>query len=209
MSISCFQIDQIPDLSLNKYQSLADSGIEGVLKRHENFLRQWHGICNESATSFHLLYTYLPSEAIGHRLKLYFMLQGNTYNLQMVEPLLKSSPLSDFYTFKDSNLPNINFEAGVTLTKKERVADIFNPLTEGVTSVHYVPGWEMNADARLYDVFKMMETVSKSYSPISPCAFRVDMYPTSLTLETRSSLNPVLKALRGEMILSYLKILMV
>ena len=101
MSILCFQIDQIPDLSLNKYQSLADSGIEGVLKRHENFLRQWHGICNESATSFHLLYTYLPSEAIGHRLKLYFILQGNTYNLQMVEPLLKSSPLSDFYTFKD------------------------------------------------------------------------------------------------------------
>lgn len=205
MSILCFQIDQIPDLSLNKYQSLADSGIEGVLKRHENFLRQWHGICNESATSFHLLYTYLPSEAIGHRLKLYFMLQGNTYNLQMVEPLLKSSPLSDFYTFKDSDLPNVNFEAGVTLTKKERVADIFNPLTEGVASVHYVPGWEMNADARLYDVFKMMETVSQSYSPISPCAFRVDMYPTSLTLETRSSLNPVLKALRGENDIKLLK----
>lgn len=205
MSILCFQIDQIPDLSLNKYQSLADSGIEGVLKRHENFLRQWHGICNESATSFHLLYTYLPSEAIGHRLKLYFILQGNTYNLQMVEPLLKSSPLSDFYTFKDSNLPNVNFEAGVTLTKKERVADIFNPLTEGVTSVHYVPGWEMNADARLYDVFKMMETVSQSYSPISPCAFRVDMYPTSLTLETRSSLNPVLKSLRGENDIKLLK----
>ena len=205
MSILCFQIDQIPDLSLNKYQSLADSGIEGVLKRHENFLRQWHGICNESATSFHLLYTYLPSEAIGHRLKLYFMLQGNTYNLQMVEPLLKSSPLSDFYTFKDSDLPNVNFEAGVTLTKKERVADIFNPLTEGVTSVHYVPGWEMNADARLYDVFKMMETVSLSYTRISPCAFRVDMYPTSLTLETRSSLNPVLKSLRGENDIKLLK----
>ena len=69
MGILCFQVDQIPDLSLNKYQSLADSGIDGVLKRHESFLRQWHGICTESASSFHLLYSYLPSESIGQRLQ--------------------------------------------------------------------------------------------------------------------------------------------
>lgn len=37
MGVACFQLEQIPDLSLNKYQSLADTGIEGVLKRHESF----------------------------------------------------------------------------------------------------------------------------------------------------------------------------
>ena len=36
--IECFQIKKIPDLSLNKYQSLADTGIDGVLKRNENFI---------------------------------------------------------------------------------------------------------------------------------------------------------------------------
>lgn len=100
MSISYFQIDQIPDLSLNKYQSLSDTGIEGVLKRHESFLRQWHGICMECGASFHLLYCYLPSEPIGQRLKVYFLLQGNDAVLQILEPLLKKSPLSDFFVLK-------------------------------------------------------------------------------------------------------------
>ena len=155
MGILCFQVDQIPDLSLNKYQSLADTGIEGVLKRHENFLRQWHGICNESSTSFHLLYMFVPSEPIGKRLKLFFVLQGNPEELGMIQPLLKSSPLSDFYEFKRTELPNVIFESGATLTKKERVADIFNPLTSQTTSVHYVPKWEMNEEARLYDLFRI------------------------------------------------------
>lgn len=205
MGILCFQVDQIPDLSLNKYQSLADTGIEGVLKRHENFLRQWHGICNESSTSFHLLYMFVPSEPIGKRLKLFFVLQGNPEELGMIQPLLKSSPLSDFYEFKRTELPNVIFESGATLTKKERVADIFNPLTSQTTSVHYVPKWEMNEEARLYDLFRMMDTVSQSYSPAKACAFRVDLYPASTAQETRNSFNPVLKSLRGENDIKLLK----
>ncbi len=205
MEILCFQVDQIPDLSLNKYQSLADTGIEGVLKRHENFLRQWHGICSESMTSFHLLYMYLPSEAIGKRLKLFFVLQGNAKELKMIEPLLKSSPLSEFYSFKLAKLPSVKFDAGATLTKKERIADIFNPLTCQTTSVHYVPKWEMNEEARLYDLFKMMEVISQSYSPKKACAFRVDLYPASAAQETRTSFNPVLKSLRGENDIKLLK----
>ena len=198
MGMLCFQVDQIPDLSLNKYQSLADTGIEGLLKRHENFLRQWHGICNESDSSFHLLYTYLPSEKAGRRLKLFFILQGSSDELQMIEPFLKSSPLSDFYEFRLANLPSERFEAGATLTKRERIADIFNPLTNQITPIHYVPKWEMNEKARLYDLLRMMETISQSYSPTKACAFRVDLYPASIAQETRASFNPVLKSLRGE-----------
>ena len=205
MGILCFQVDQIPDLSLNKYQSLADTGIEGVLKRHENFLRQWHGICNESSTSFHLLYMFDPLEPIGKRLKLFFLLKGNLEELGMIQPLLKSSPLSDFYEFKRTELPNVIFESGATLTKKERVADIFNPLTSQTTSVHYVPKWEMNEKARLYDLFRMMDTVSQAYSPAKACAFRVDLYPASTAQETRNSFNPVLKSLRGENDIKLLK----
>ena len=198
MGILSFTVNQIPDLSLNKYQSLADTGVEGVLKRHENFLRQWHGICKESSTSFHLLYTFVPTESIGKRLKLFFVLQGNPDELRMIEPLLKSSPLSDFYEFKQADLPNVSFESGATLTKKERVADIFNPLTNQTTPVHYVPKWEMNDEARLYDLFRIMNTVSQAYSPPKACAFRVDLYPASASQETRNSFNPVLKSLRGE-----------
>lgn len=198
MGIACFQLDQIPDLSLNKYQSLADTGIDGVLKRHESFLRQWHGICTESSSSFHLLYTYLPTESVGQRLKVFFLIQGNDNELRMIEPLLKKSPLSDFFEFKRSELPKCRFNTGATFTKKERVADIYNPMTGKSKAVHYVPKWEMNEEARLYDLFRIMEIVSQSYSPQEPCAFRVDLYPASTAMETRSKFNPVLKDLRGE-----------
>ena len=198
MEIMCFQLNQLPDLSLNKYQSLADSSIEGVLKRHESFLRQWHGICKESETTCHLLYTYLPSEPIGKRMKSFFILQGDLYNLKKIAPLLKKSPLSDFFTFTVSELPEVFFSDGATLTKKERVASIYNPLINQTIAVHYVPKWQVNNEGRLYDLFRMMEIVSQSYSPATPCAFRVDLYPTSMVQETRSSFTPVLKSLRGE-----------
>lgn len=198
MSIICFRIAQIPDLSLSKYQSLADTGIEGVLKRHESFLRQWHGICSESATSFHLLYVYLPSDPIGQRLKVYFFIQGNNNNLQLVEPLLQKSPLSDFFVLKKEDVPKICLSAGATLTKKEQEANIFNPMTGQYNSVHYVPKWKTNKEARLYDLFRIMEIVSQAYSPHKVCAFRIDLYPASLSQYTRNTLNPILKDLRGE-----------
>ena len=96
MGLLSFQLTKIPDLSLNKYQSLADTGVDGVLKRHESFLRQWHGICAESALSFHLLYMYLPSDSVGRRLNAYFLIQGADDALRLVEPLLAKSPLSDY-----------------------------------------------------------------------------------------------------------------
>ena len=150
MGVACFQLEQIPDLSLNKYQSLADTGIEGVLKRHESFLRQWHGICTESSSSFHLLYTYLPTEPVGQRLKVFFLIQGDNNELHMIEPLLKKSPLSDFFEFKKSTLPACHFSMGATLTKKERVADIYNPMTGKSKSVHYVPKWMKRRDCMIY-----------------------------------------------------------
>lgn len=197
MRIACFEIDHIPDLSLNKYQSLADTGVEGVLKRHESFLRQWHGICMESQTSIHLLYTYIPSEPLGQRMKAFFLIKGEEKAVQMVVPLLKKSPLSDFFTFKKAILPNVTFGAGATFTKKERLADIYNPMTGQTSAIHYVPSWEMNENARLYDLFRMMETISLAYTPHQACAFRIDLYPVSMEAETRKSFAPVLKTLRG------------
>lgn len=198
MGIKCFQVERIPDLSLNKYQSLADTGIDGLLNRHENFLRQWHGICHGSTVSFHLLYAWVNSEPVGKRMKLYFILQGEEEEIEMMEPLLQNSPLGDFYSFKMAELPQMTFGAGGTLTKKERVAEIYNPMTGQTANLHYVPAWKMYDKARLYDLFRMMQTVTQSYSAGSDCAFRVDLYPASMEQETRACFQPVLKSLRGD-----------
>lgn len=197
MKMNTFQINTLPDLSLKKYQMLADTGIQGVLKRHESFLRQWHGICMESGSCFHLLYLYLPDEIAGKRLKVYFTVQSELLDLKTTSLLLKNSPLSDFYEFQESILPNQRFLSAATLTKKERIADIYNPMTGENKKVHYVPEWEMNEDARLYDLFRIMKAFGESGSTHT-CAFRVDMYPVSMGSETRASFEPILKNLRGE-----------
>ena len=198
MGILCFQLENIPDLTLNKYQSLADTGVEGVLKRHGSFLRQWHGICTESTTSIHLLYYFLPQDNIGTRLKVFLILQGNDSQLKLVEPLVSKSPLSDFFEFKKTVVPKLYFSSGATMMKKERIAELFNPVSYATNTVHYVPQWKTDESARLYDLFRFMQTASLAYMPQSPCAFRVDLYPASLVHETRGILSPVLKSLRGE-----------
>lgn len=197
MKISTFAINKIPDLSLNKYQILADTGIQGVLKRHESFLRQWHGGCSESESSFHLLFLYMPDEPIGERLKVYFIVQSQSLDPEIVKLLLKNSPLSDFFDFQETSLPNRRFQAGTTLTKKERIAEIFNPIIGESRKIHYVPEWKMNENSRLYDLFRMMGAIGQMGSTHS-CAFRVDMYPVSLGMETRVKFDEVLKNLRGE-----------
>lgn len=198
MAIISFKLDKIPDLSLTKYQSLADTGVDGVLKRHESFLRQWHGICTECAASFHLLYIYRPSEPAGYRLGVYFLLQGNGEALPQMQPLLQKSPLSDFFELLPESPPEASFRAGATLTKRERVAAVFNPMTGQNQAVHDVPAWEMNKNARLYDLLRMLETVGRAYEPPEPCAFRADFYPVSMVAETRAALSPVLRDLRGQ-----------
>lgn len=198
MSVISFRLEEIPDLTLTKYQSLADTGVDGVLKRHESFLRQWHGICTECSASFHLLYTYRPAETAGHRMGVYLMLQGKDAALLQMEPLLHKSPLNDFFHFHPAAPPEADFPAGATLTKRERLASVFNPMTGQSQAVHDVPVWEMNENARLYDLFRMMETVGQAYDPPAACAFRVDLYPVSAVAETRSALAPVMRDLRGQ-----------
>ena len=89
-----YTLKEIPDLTLSKYQSLADVGVDGVVKRHSDFLRLWHGICKESKISMHLAYIFNPKLNLGKRLKVYFIFQGEDKALRLIEPLLNKSPLS-------------------------------------------------------------------------------------------------------------------
>ena len=44
-----YEVKRIPDLTLSKYSALDEGGVEGVLKKHEAFLRQIHrkGLLNK------------------------------------------------------------------------------------------------------------------------------------------------------------------
>lgn len=199
MDYICFQLEQIPDLSLLKYQALADTGILGVLKRHENFLRQWHGICLETSTNLHLIYIFFPDESIGQRLKVFFLMTGEKETLKRVALLLKKSPLCDFFALKQGILPEISFKFGATLIKKERLVEVYNSLIDENRLLYYVPKWDMNPNARLYDLFKIMEILGESsLCHKNPCAFRVDLFSISIEQEVHNTFLPFLKRLRGD-----------
>ncbi len=199
MAFLVFKIEKIPDLSLNKYQTLANTGVEGVLKRHNDFLRQWHGVGLATGASFHLLYSFDNTKSKGNRLNLFFFIQAkNEDTLALVRPLVHKSPLSDFYSFTECELPKYIFKAGATLIKNERVAEIYNPLADKTDQIHFVPHWEVEESARLYDLFRMLEVTGTAYNSNSCCAYRVDLFPVSLVQETILKFSPIIKSLQGD-----------
>lgn len=196
--LSVYSVNVLPDFTLNKYQSIADTGVEGVLNRHMNFLREWHGICKTANVSLHLLYLYRPDEPIGKKLQNYLFLRGNKEKIKLIEPLLVTTALSDFFPLEKSTIPSVKFESAATLLKKERIAEIYNPYSNETKSYHYVPEWVPNDSGRLLNLLNMMKTISESYEKQSPCGFRVDLYPVSMEEDTRDKFRPLLKRLHGD-----------
>ena len=122
MDKAMFRISCLPDLSLAKYETLSDTGVEGVLERHGAFLRQWNRICFLNNVSMHLLFTFTPTLEAGRRLELFLALQGELDNLEAVSHVLPHSPLSDYYRFErvTDELFLHRYESCATLIKKER-----------------------------------------------------------------------------------------
>ena len=97
MAYLCFCLDSIPDLSLSKYSSLDESGVDGVLKKTSSFLRQINRKGILSKVFFHLLYTYVPEAANGQRLKVRFVVSGKEDMLLHTRELIQNSAISAFY----------------------------------------------------------------------------------------------------------------
>lgn len=194
-----YTLKEIPDLTLSKYQSLADVGVDGVVKRHSDFLRLWHGICKESKISMHLAYIFNPKLNLGKRLNVYLIFQGEDNALRLIEPLVNKSPLSEFYAFeKIDKIEDVSFGAGATLMKKERVAKIYSSASGRTSELCYVPHWKINGESRLYDLMNVMQTISTSYSDQSPCAFRIDLLPDTEVDNVRDIFGNIISFLQGD-----------
>ena len=111
-------LDRLPDLTLNKYASLEDSGVDGVIQKHIAFLRQLNRKGIVSGLSFHLFYLYTqPEEPAldrpGQRLKIFLLVRGRDDALRNVPALIKASPLSGFYPFRGPQTPDDAGQADV------------------------------------------------------------------------------------------------
>ena len=110
-----FELDEIPDLSLSKYMSLDETGVEGVLKKHNSFLRQLNRKGLLSKVFFHLIYSYNPDEAKGKKMSISLVASGTEEALVHTKELIQNSSISPYYdVISCENIQILNSETDLS-----------------------------------------------------------------------------------------------
>lgn len=203
MESTYYVLEKIPDLTLSKYSSLDENGVKGVLSHHSTFWRQMNRRGLLLPECAHLFYEYDPTRKQGERLRTGIRIDTKYPADQCyLREMIQCSPLSMFYEFRqcretdvgnncNSLMPNIHrrYQWSVHLTRKERMS---RPLDPGDTEKYYtVSEWEMNEEARLYNMARLMASAGK------PCLYILSAYPVDLTGEMEETLFDVLTKLRN------------
>jgi len=219
-----YEVRRIPDLTLSKYSALDESGVEGVLKKHEAFLRQIHrkGLLNREIIRW--IYEYNPSAPKGKRMKIVIKFDGKNASDYM-QSFIGSSPLAPYFdlvqVFPEEELPPLTgqetpkdlekrraatlslnqemYRCQASLIKKEKFARPDNP---DMADFYSVNKWEMNEDARLFGLFTMMKKMAENSKKEDKsqwrCLYCVDVVPMDYSdvIESPSMLGPIMTGLR-------------
>ena len=219
-----YEVKRIPDLTLSKYSALDEGGVEGVLKKHEAFLRQIHrkGLLNKEIIRW--IYEYNPSAPKGQRMKIIIKFDGKNASDYM-QSFIGSSPLAPYFdlvqVFPEEELPPLTgketpkdlekrkaktltlnqelYRYQASLLKKEKFARPDNPEMADFYSVNK---WEMNEDARLFGLFTMMKKMAENFKKEDKsqwrCLYCVDVVPMDYAdaIESPSMLGPIMAGLR-------------
>ena len=190
-----YSLEKIPDLSLNRYGLLEENGVEGVLKRHLEFLRQINCMGILAEISMHLFYQYDQSMTPGHRLKIMLMFCAQDTSLNYMDHILKASPLSEYFCFRKEEsctLTHNRFSVVSTITKREYFIKSSLGNMPGVAEeeFHFISKWKMKEDARLYNMFKLMCSLNQN------CMYRVDIYPVDYSEQVKDRLDTILSNLK-------------
>ena len=189
-----YRIQRIPDLTLSKYNALDENGVEGVLAKHLAFLRQIHRHALLADETIHWIYEYNPNSKKGERLKIFLKFDSD-YSSNYADIFIKKSPLAPYFDIVpvyDTTNFNLNhkYEYMAVLIKREKIARADRAENGFFYSVNK---WEMNEDARLFNLFSMMNNMDQ------PCIYCVDIKSADLTsrIEDSDMLGNAMFALRG------------
>lgn len=219
-----YEVKRIPDLTLSKYSALDEGGVEGVLKKHEAFLRQIHrkGLLNKEIIRW--IYEYNPSAPKGQRMKIIIKFDGKNASDYM-QSFIGSSPLAPYFdlvqVFPEEELPPLTgketpkdlekrkaktlslnqelYRYQASLIKKEKFA---RPDKPDMADFYSVNKWEMNEDARLFGLFTMMKKMAENSKKENKsqwrCLYCVDVVPMDYAdaIESPSMLGPIMAGLR-------------
>lgn len=169
-----YEIKSIPDLTLSKYQVFADSGIEGMLEAQLQFIKQLYHVALLGNIHIHFIYDYDPKRKAGHKLNVYVVFYDNNKEnsyYHKLRKIVKASNVSKYFQFKEiQELHDIEFKYPCmsVLRKKER--RLQTVIDNEEKYFYLIPNWEMNENARLYNMIQMMESFNEK------CCYRVDLY---------------------------------
>ncbi len=192
-----YRLSGIPDLTLNKYESLGSDGVEGVLDKHVAFLRQLNRKGIVSSVSYHLFYLYsVPDnkddDRPGHRLQIWLMVRGENDALENVLALIKASPLSDFFVLEpfrgEPGFDEFSFRSCSVLSKAETL--LSSSSIDSDSDYYLIRDWDVDGTGRLYNMCKIMEALNKT------ALYRVDLYPVERSSSLREALRKPMNRLR-------------
>ena len=200
-----YELKMIPDLSLMKYQSLSEQGIDGVLKKMESFLRQWQKISATYSINIHMYIAYNPGAPVGEKISIYqaFSFLDNVL-IDSITSLIKASPLSDYYVLSaceeiPENLKKRKFDCKYVLKKCERVRDCVKKEGNESIPLYFVESWKGNEEGRLYDMLKTLSALDKEMV-YCVSLFGIDSYE-----KIYSALEKPINFLRNKTINAYAK----
>lgn len=181
-----YKLDCIPDLELAKYQALGEQGVEGAIKRHNNFLRQWQRYTENTDVVLHLYIFYQPCVKTSDKFQIYFSIGFSDDAMAgELNALVAASPLSPFYSLKnisedEFDLNNLTYNAVSYVKKKEQVKNSDN------NCLFVVSGWKNNEECRLYEMLQVMMALKE------PAVYCVDFSGNvDVPLITHSLKKPV------------------
>lgn len=168
-----YKINSIPDLTLSKYQAFAEGGIEGVLEMQTQFVKLLHSIATIGDIGIHFFFLYKKDEPLGEKLKIHLgfsNVEVKSGYARKIKNIVNSSAVKQYFNITEceESISQKKFNSFSVLHKKERLLQTVVDNTE--TYFYLVPNWEMNEQARLYNLFKLVEAFDED------CCYRVDLY---------------------------------
>lgn len=168
MAFLAYNLRNAPDLSLIKYQALEDNTVDGLINRHNDFLRQWNRITILAKVRMSLVIQYLKAAKSGSKMKFYLVLYTEENEiLPSIEQLLKASPLSDYFVLekietdeKDAQFHWQYFNEAI-LKKIERKRSSDATKDANAPTFYSASRWESSDKGRLRDMFRIMDTLDE------------------------------------------------
>lgn len=158
-----YSLKNIPDLSLVKYQSLEENGVEGAIKKCEAFLRQWQKISATYQININLWIKYTPNCNIGERISIFIGISYSNEELtEKIKALMSDSSLTEYFTLNyiGDKIEDKYYKHKVTLKKCERKRECFKNDGKESIPLYYAETWKTDSEARAISLLKSMHSLN-------------------------------------------------